>query len=74
VVAPDKSREEIAVMGSVLAFQPRDAASTRKPNDAGVSASIVIFPGVRYERREDAPRDTTPTRRTARRDKPQPRH
>lgn len=68
------SLEEIAVMGSILPFQPRNAASIRKPNDAGASASIVIFPGVRYERHEDAARDTVPSRRTPHRDKPLPRH
>lgn len=61
-------------MGSILPFQPRDAASIRKPNEAGVSASIVIFPGVRYERHEDAARDTASPRRTTRRDKPSPTH
>jgi hypothetical protein len=68
------SREEIAVMGSILPFQPRDAASIRKPNEAGASASIVIFPGVRYERHEDAARDSVSSRRTTHRDKPLPRH
>ena len=68
------NREEIAVMGSILPFQPRDAASIRKPIEAGASASIVIFPGVRYERREDAARDTVSTLRTTHRDKPLPRH
>ena len=48
-------REEIAVMGSVLAFQPRDAANIRKPPVSGATASIVIFPGIRYERQGNAP-------------------
>lgn len=39
-------------MGSVVAFQPREAAGIRKPPSAGATASIVIFPGIRYERRE----------------------
>ncbi len=41
-------------MGSVLSFAPRDAATTRKPPVAGATAAIVIFPGIRYERRPDA--------------------
>lgn len=46
-------REGIAVMGSVLSFAPRDVANIRKPAmAAGATASIVIFPGVRYERSE----------------------
>jgi hypothetical protein len=39
-------------MGSVLAFAPRDAATIKKPLAAGDTGSIVIFPGIRYERRE----------------------
>ena len=46
-------REGIAVMGSVLSFSPREAAIVRKPQvAAGATASIVIVPGVRYERSE----------------------
>ena len=45
-------------MGSVLAFQPRDAATVRKPPLAvGDTASIVIFPGIRYERHEQDARE-----------------
>ncbi len=40
-------------MGSVLTFAPRQAASIRKTPVAGATASIVIFPGIRYERRAD---------------------
>ncbi|MEQ1942249.1 hypothetical protein ABMA32_07480 [Mesorhizobium sp. VNQ89] len=40
-------------MGSVLSFSPRESAIVRKPPvAAGATASIVIFPGVRYERSE----------------------
>ena len=47
-------------MGSVLSFSPRDAANTQKPPLAsGSSATIVIFPGVRYERREQDGRKAT---------------
>ncbi|MEW9806827.1 hypothetical protein [Mesorhizobium marinum] len=56
-------------MGSVLAFAPRDAAPTKKPPAAGATASIVIFPGVRYERPDDRSQDVR-TARDARREKP----
>lgn len=68
------SLEGIAVMGSILPFQPRDAASIRKPIEAGVSAAIVIFPGVRYERHDDLARDTASSRLMTHRDKPSPKH
>jgi hypothetical protein len=62
-------------MGSVLAFQPRDAANVRKPPlAAGDTASIVIFPGIRYERHEQDARDAVSTRAESQRDKPRPRH
>ena len=41
-------------MGMLLSFQPLKAAKpkpTSKP-DAGASASIIIFPGIRYERQK----------------------
>jgi len=41
-------------MGSVLLFRPRSAAVRRERLPAGTSASIVIFPGVRYERENPA--------------------
>ena len=37
-------------MGSLLSFAPRRAASSRRPVMAGATASVIIFPGVRYER------------------------
>jgi hypothetical protein len=37
-------------MGSLLSFAPRSAATTRKPIAPGTTASVIIFPGVRYER------------------------
>lgn len=57
-------------MGSVLSFAPRDVAIVRKPPmAAGATASIVIFPGVRYERRE--PRaDASKTKGAEKSDKP----
>jgi hypothetical protein len=60
-------------MGSVLAFSPRDAA-TKKSLPAGDTASIVIFPGIRYERREPDTGDTAVNRAKTQRDEPQPRH
>jgi hypothetical protein len=69
------SREEIAVMGSVLAFAPRVAATVRKPLGAGDTGSIVIFPGIRYERHEpndDARKAANHT--DTKRGKPRPRH
>ena len=64
------SREEIAVMGSVLAFAPRDAATIRKSLPAGDTASIVIFPGIRYERHEPEACEATVKRVETQRDKP----
>jgi hypothetical protein len=61
-------------MGSVLAFPPRSAASIQKQPAAGLTASIVIFPGVRYERHDDAPQQVRPARGEGRGEKPQPRH
>ncbi len=60
-------------MGSVLAFAPRVAATVRKPLAAGDTASIVIFPGIRYERHQPEPRQATGRAETTR-DKPGPRH
>lgn len=66
-------------MGSVLAFPPRSAASNQKQTATGISGSsfsgsIVIFPGVRYERREEMAQDALTSRGEARGEKPQPRH
>jgi hypothetical protein len=58
VVAPGETERKIAVMGSVLSFAPREAATVRKPLPAGDTASIVIFPGIRYERREPEARES----------------
>lgn len=65
-------------MGSVLSFAPRDAATVRKPLAAGDTASIVIFPGIRYERHDEtapgAPQ-ASHARRDSNRDKPRrPQH
>lgn len=61
-------------MGSVLAFQPREAASIKKPLAAGATASIVIFPGIRYERhKDDLPHAVSP-KGDSRRGKSRPKH
>jgi hypothetical protein len=39
-------------MATILSFTPRAAASGRPP--VAVEASVIIFPGVRYERPGDA--------------------
>jgi hypothetical protein len=64
-------------MGSVLSFAPRNAATSRKQIAAGATGSVVIFPGIRYERpKTNAPADDTASlnRSDPRRDKPAPRH
>jgi len=64
-------------MGSVLSFAPRNAATSRKPIDPGATASVVIFPGIRYERpRSGGPADDMASlnRPDTRQDKPAPRH
>lgn len=38
-------------MGSILSFVPRKAATGQSRQPAGSAASVIIFPGVRYERR-----------------------
>ena len=64
-------------MGSVLSFAPRNAATSRKPTDPGATASVVIFPGIRYERPNSggtADDTVSLNRPDARHDKPSPRH
>lgn len=62
-------------MGSVLAFAPLKAATVRKPLSAGDTASIVIFPGIRYERHESSDDSRKAANHTeTKRDKPRPRH
>jgi hypothetical protein len=39
-------------MATILSFTPRNTAITRPP--LAVEASVIIFPGVRYERPDDA--------------------
>jgi hypothetical protein len=62
-------------MGHILAFEPRSAATSRKEPAAGVTASIVIFPGIRYERQPEAQdRQESPAEHQATRNNPRPRH
>jgi hypothetical protein len=44
-------------MGSIVSFVPRPAAKNRRTDDHTVPASVIIFPGVRYERSTDAKSD-----------------
>lgn len=44
------NREEMRIMGRVLSFVPRTAATKRPPRNNGSAAAVIIFPGVRYER------------------------
>lgn len=37
-------------MGLLLNFTPQKAAKQRPKPSAGATASIIIFPGIRYER------------------------
>lgn len=41
-------------MGNILAFRPRKPSADTAPRQHAVSASVVIFPGVRYERQHSA--------------------
>jgi len=38
-------------MGSILSFVPRKAATSQTDRPSETQASVIIFPGVRYERR-----------------------
>jgi hypothetical protein len=46
-----QTEREARVMGSILSFVPRKAATNHHKHPRGTPASIIIFPGVRYERR-----------------------
>jgi len=63
-------------MGSVVSFMPRRAAVRKSPRSAETSASIIIFPGVRYERVKDAVTGVERVGRASvpRRNDPLPRH
>jgi hypothetical protein len=50
-------------MSNVLAFRPASAGGPASSRPASVAAEIVIFPGVRYERRvEDVAPEPEPQR------------
>jgi hypothetical protein len=72
-----QTERESPVMGMVVSFSPRNAALARKPLPAGTSGSVVIFPGIRYERASSispVDEDLAADRQDARRDKPAPHH
>ncbi len=37
-------------MGTILAFRPRKSSGAKAPKHGASPATIIIFPGVRYER------------------------
>jgi hypothetical protein len=41
-------------MATILSFTPRAASASRPPPSIGDAGSVIIFPGVRYERPKDA--------------------
>jgi hypothetical protein len=47
-------------MASILAFTPREAARTPKAGDDNRPATVIIFPGVRYERTATTTSPKTP--------------
>lgn len=59
------------VMGSIVSFVPRPAAKTRHVENHTAAASVIIFPGVRYERPADAASDGSKSKET-RTDQPIP--
>lgn len=64
-------------MGSVVSFSPRSAAVTRTPPPTGSTGSVVIFPGIRYERAtslEPVTKAAAVNPAEGRRDTPAPRH
>jgi hypothetical protein len=72
-----QTERESPVMGSVVSFSPRNAAVTRNPPPPGTTGSVVIFPGIRYERATSLePVDKAGRANAAepRRDKPAPHH
>ncbi len=59
-------------MATVLEFRSATRASafaTGNRNGRTTSAEIVFFPGVRYERWQDASQETKPKRKSKKRDK-----
>jgi hypothetical protein len=41
-------------MATILSFTPRSASVSRPPLAIGTESSVIIFPGVRYERPNEA--------------------
>ena len=80
VTVADKFNAAVGVDAFVLTKMDGDARggaalSVREiTGPAGDTASIVIFPGIRYERHEQDARDAASTRAESQRDKPRPRH
>lgn len=69
MLTPVEPRGKSHTMGSIVSFMPRRASARRSPRATDAPASIIIFPGVRYERtaaqpgnreRVDAPRRNEP--------------
>lgn len=50
-------------MAHILSFPQRSAVGARRAGTSGRSAEIVIFPGVRYERHDDAAAAVRPARK-----------
>lgn len=50
-VAPVVPRGKARVMGSIVSFVPRKAVRRPAGQPVETLASVIIFPGVRYERR-----------------------
>ncbi|HWV83022.1 MAG TPA: hypothetical protein VNZ50_16445 [Hyphomicrobiaceae bacterium] len=50
-------------MATILDFPEMQVPARRRPSRrVQSSAEVILFPGVRYERREDAPADRQPAR------------
>lgn len=51
-IVPVEPSERRKVMGMVIDFTPRSGREDEARRNDGIPAIIVIFPGVRYERRD----------------------
>ncbi len=72
-----ETERESQIMGSVVSFSPRSAAVTRNPLPADATGSVVIFPGIRYERAgsiSPAEVESQDDGANTRRDNPAPHH
>lgn len=57
-------------MAMIVAFPEMQVPERRRPTRSDKpSAEIILFPGVRYERWDDAPGDHEPARATIKRDR-----